>query len=233
VDWGVSIPVGWPDQAIAQIAARQRALITRAQLRALGLRPSAIEHAVARGRVHRIHQGIYSLVPVPVLPPLAGELAAVLACGGRALLSHHSAAAVWGIRPFLDGDVDVTLVGTDRGRTRAGIHVHRTQTLRLRDALRHQQIPIISPARALLDIAPHISGRSLEWALDQALVKRLTSHAAVRAVLAAYPHAAGLANLRALTDPDRPTTLTRSHPEERLLTTSATPGCPPPTSTPK
>src|SRR5262249_22706224 len=150
------------------------------------------------------------------LPPLAAELAAVLACGDRALLSHHSAAAVWGIRPFLDGDVDVTVVGHDPG-TRPGIHAHRIKALQRRDAVRYQRIPITSPSRTLLDIAPQISGRSLEWAIDQALIKRLTTNTAIRAVLAAYPHRPGAFNLRALLDPDCFTTVTRSGGEETIL----------------
>ena len=58
-EWDVSGPVGWPDRAIARIAAGQRALITRAQLVELGAGLSAIEHALKRGRLHRVHQGIY------------------------------------------------------------------------------------------------------------------------------------------------------------------------------
>jgi len=176
-----------------------------------------IDRALARGRLHRRHQGVYSMVPFSVLPPLAAEHAAILACGERALLSHHSAAAVWGIRPFLDGDIDITVIGGERGRKRPGIRVHRTAHLDPRDARRHQQIPITSPARALLDIAPDVSGRSLEWAIDQALVKRLTSRTQIKAVLAAYPHRPGTLKLTTLLDPDRPTTVTRSPPEEDLL----------------
>jgi very-short-patch-repair endonuclease len=165
-----------------------------------------------------MHRGVYALVPTPALPPLAKELAAVLACGDGALLSHHSAAAVWGIRPFLNGDVDVTVVGRDPGTCRAGISVHRIKAMDPRNARRYQQIPITSPARALLDIAPEVSGRSLEWAVDQALVKRLTTRAEIKAVLAVYPRRPGTPRLTALLDPDRPTSLTSSSPEERLLT---------------
>lgn len=208
---------GQADEAISRIAARQRALITRAQLLELGIGRRAIDYAIARGRFHRIHRGIYSLVPFPALPPFAAELAAILACGAAALLSHHSAAGVWGIRPVLDGDVQVTVIGKETGRRRPGIRVHRTEALDPSDIRRHQQIPITSPARTLLDIAPEISGRSLEWALDQALVKRMVSHAAVRAVLAAYPRRPGAPVLAAFLDPDRPTTLTRSHAEEHVL----------------
>jgi very-short-patch-repair endonuclease len=157
------------------------------------------------------------MVPFSVLPPLASEHAAILACGNSALLSHHSAAAVWGFRPFLDGDVDITVIGGERGRKRNGIRLHRTGQLDPRDARRHQQLPIVSPARALLDIAPEISPRSLEWALDQALVKRLTNKTHIKAVLNTYPHRPGTPELNALLDPDRPTTITRSPPEEQLL----------------
>jgi predicted transcriptional regulator of viral defense system len=83
--------------------------------------PSAIEHALARGRLDRVHQGIYSMVPFAVLPPLAIELAAVLACGDAALLSHHSAAAVWGLRPAFSGDVHVTVIAKETGRRRPRI----------------------------------------------------------------------------------------------------------------
>jgi very-short-patch-repair endonuclease len=216
-DWVLFDGAGWPDREIARLAAEQRAVVTRRQLLALGVEPGMIDRALARGRLHRLHQGVYSMVPFSVLPPLAAEHAAILACGERALLSHHSAAAVWGIRPFLRGDIDVTLIGGERGRKRKGIRVHRTAHLDPRDARRYQQLPITSPARALLDIAPEISGRSLEWALDQALVKRLTTRGQIKAVLAAYPHRPGTPKLQALLDPDRPTTITRSHPEEQLL----------------
>ncbi|HEV7177423.1 MAG TPA: type IV toxin-antitoxin system AbiEi family antitoxin domain-containing protein [Solirubrobacteraceae bacterium] len=217
-DWVFFEGAGWPDREIARLAAEQRAVVTRRQLLALGVEPGMIDRALARGRLHRVHQGVYSLVPFSVLPPLAAEHAAILACGESALLSHHSAAAVWGIRPFLAGDIDVTLIAGERGRKRPGIRVHRTAHLDRRDAHRHQQIPIVSPARALLDIAPKISGRALEWALDQALVKRLTNRSQIKAVIAAYPHRPGTPNLQALLDdPDRPTAITRSHPEEQLF----------------
>lgn len=218
VGWDVSVPVGWPDRAIAQIGAAQRALITRGQLKELDLGPSAIEHALARGRLHRVHQGVYSLVPFPALPPLAREHAAVLACGDRALLGSHSAAGVWGIRPLLDGAVDVVVVGKETGRRRPGIRVHRTATLRRTDARVRDRIAVTSPARTLLDIAPELSDRSLERAFDEALIQKLVTHATVNAVLAAYPHSPAVGRVRRLADPGRPTTATRSGGEEAFLT---------------
>jgi len=184
---------------------------------ALGVGRDVIDRAVARGRLHSRHRSIYSIVPFPVLPPLAIELAAVLACGDAALLSHHSAAATWGIRPSLNGDVHVTVVGGDCGRTRDRIRVHRVSQLDARDVRRYQSIPITSPARALLEIAPDLTDRQLERALDEALVRRLVSHAAIAAVTNAYPNRRGVARLSAAADPGRPTTETRSDGEEALL----------------
>ncbi|MGZ4181693.1 MAG: DUF559 domain-containing protein [Solirubrobacteraceae bacterium] len=156
-------------------------------------------------------------MPFPARPPLAAELVAVLACGDSALVSHHSAAAAWGMRPSFNGDVHVTVIGKETGRRRQGIRVHRTEALDPRDVRRCQGIPITSPARALLDIAPDLPDRSLERALDEALIHRLVSHAAITAVLAAYPNRRGIGRLRALADPGRPTTETRSGGEEALL----------------
>jgi very-short-patch-repair endonuclease len=208
---------GWPEREIGQIAARQRALVTRAQLSELGLGRNAIEYALARGRLHRRHHAVYSLVPFPALPPLAVELSAVLACGETALLSHHSAAATWGFRPSFNGLIDITAIGSDAGRDRPGIRAHRVTHLDPRDIRRYQNIPITSPARALLEIAPDLSDRELERALDEALIKRLITHAAINAVANAYPNRRGVARLRALADPGRPTTETRSGGEEALL----------------
>jgi very-short-patch-repair endonuclease len=196
---------------------RQRALVTRRQLLALEIESSMITRALRRGRLHRVHQGIYSLVPFPALPDLARELSAVLACGDAALLSHHSAAATWGIRPSFNGDVDVTVIGKETGRRRPGIRAHRVSELDPRDIRRYQGIPISSPARALLDITPDVTDRQLERALDESLIQRLTTHAAIAAVVNAYPHRRGVARLRAAADPGRPTTETRSDGEEALL----------------
>jgi very-short-patch-repair endonuclease len=208
---------GWPERAIGHVAGRQRGLITRAQLTDLGLGRNAIEYAIARGRLHRLHQGVYSLVPAPALAPLAVELAAILACGEGALLSHHSAAAVWRIRPPFNGDVHITAIGCDAGRERPGIRAHRVTRLESMDIRRCEGLPITSAARALLDIAPDLPDRALERALDEALVRKLVSHRAIAAVLNAYPRRRGVARLRALADPGRLTTATRSEGEEVLL----------------
>jgi very-short-patch-repair endonuclease len=124
---------------------------------------------------------------------------------------------VWGFRPSFNGDVHVTAIGSDAGRDRPGIRAHRVSELDPRDVRRYQNVPITSPARAILEIAPDLTDRQLEKALDEALIRRLVSHAAINAVVNAYPRYRGVARLRALADPGRPTTETRSDGEEALL----------------
>jgi very-short-patch-repair endonuclease len=223
----VHVP-GWPDREIAVIAERQQTLISRAQLFELGIGRGAIHHAIARGRLHPRHRGVYALVAPRAFPPLAAERAAVLACGAGTLVSHHSAAAMWRIAPAIGGNVDVTVVGRDGGRRRPGICVHRVSAIDPLDVRERGGIPITSAARALLDIAPRLSERSLERALDEALIRGLMSHQAVDAVLARYPQRPGAARLRALARPDRKTTATRSEAEERFLAMVRNAGLPEP-----
>jgi very-short-patch-repair endonuclease len=200
-------------------AARQQTLITHQQLLALGVTKRAIHRAVRRKRLYPRHRGIYSIVPPLAMPPLAREQGAVLACGANAYLSHHSAAAVWGIRPpeRPGTDVTVTIIARDAGRRRPGIQARRTGTLHRKDRRMHEGIPIVSPARALLDIAPDLPERDVERAFDEALIKDLITLRAVNAMLDRYPLRPGSRILRELAEPGRDTTATGSEPEERML----------------
>jgi very-short-patch-repair endonuclease len=113
--------------------------------------------------------------------------------------------------------VTLTLIGTEKGRSRPGIVVYRARTIDPHDARRRSSLPVTSPARTLLDRAPELELRALERELDEALVRRLTSRTAIRATLARSPGRAGCARLRALIDPARDTTFTRAESEERML----------------
>jgi hypothetical protein len=93
-------------------------------------------------------------------------------------LSHHSAAAAWDLRLNRAKPVDVT-VRTTAGRHRSDIAVHRSRGLRAADVTTHRRIPITTPARTLLDIAPDLSDRELERALDEAERLRLLDQASL------------------------------------------------------
>ncbi len=176
-----------------------------------------IDHALARGRLVTVHRAVYA-VGHTALPPLARELGAVFACGEGALLSHASAAAVWGLRPAREQDhVDVTVVGVDRARRRPEIRVHRVADLDRLDRRRFEGMPITSPARTLLDLAAALEKGELERAVDEAIVRQLVSRRALRAVLSRYPRRRGASALAPFALPSRTTALTRSEGEERFL----------------
>jgi predicted transcriptional regulator of viral defense system len=142
---------------IAEIAASQHGVISLTQLRELGLSARAVQNRVAIGKLHRIHRGVYA-VGHPVLSKEGRWMAAVLACGPDALLSHRSAAALWGIRPTARSRIDVTL-GRPTGRAVPGIDIHRTRTLRAQDATKVTNIPCTTVARTLLDLADVVDRR--------------------------------------------------------------------------
>jgi very-short-patch-repair endonuclease/predicted transcriptional regulator of viral defense system len=205
------------DRAVAEVAAAQYGVITRAQLAALGLGFGAIDHRVATGRLHRLHRGVYA-VGHTALVPLARELAAVLACGPDAVLSHHSAAALWGLRPDPGADIDVTVGRSGASHSRPGLRVHRTRSLDARDIRLRRGIPTTSPARTLVDLAATATQRELERAVDEAQVRGLARRGELlNAVQHAAPGRRGSTLLTQVLRGEGAPTLTRSEAEDRLL----------------
>lgn len=206
---------GWPDAAVARVAARQATMISRAQLRALGISASAIERAVRRGRLYRVHQGVYSVVPAAARPPLAAEHAAILACGPHALLSHRSAATLHGLEldPRSVSDTHVTLL-EGRRHSRPGLVVHRPVALHRDDHHRLHGLPVTSAARTVVDLAPELSDAQLAALIDRAL--RRTSRTKLRAAAARRAGRPGAARVLALIDPTRPSADVWSRAEQRL-----------------
>jgi len=202
------------DEAIAAIAATQHGIVTREQLLIAGVGRGATDHRVACGRLHPVHRGIY-LVGHAVAPPLAPEVAAVYACGTGAVLSHRSAAWLWGLAPRPRGPVEVTVPGRD-GR-RPGVRVHRARRLEPADRTTRESIPVTAPARTLLDLAEVASARELERAMDGAESRRLVRRRALEELMARTPGRRGARALAALLAREGGPTLTRSEAEERML----------------
>ena len=151
------------DALIARLAGRQHGNVTQRQLRDLGVTRNGIAHRVKLGRLHRVHRGVYAVGRSP-RTALERASAAVLACGPGAVLSHHSALALWGLTPRWPATSDVIVQG-DRRPT--DISVHRAR-LAPADARSHQGIPVTSPARTLLDCAPKLTDRALMRAFNDA-----------------------------------------------------------------
>ncbi len=189
------------DSEVTRIARRQHGVLTSAQLQASGLSRDAIRHRVKQGRLTQLHRGVYLAGSLPA--QFTPEMAAVLACGAHAALSHHAAAALWGFRARRDGPIDVT-VSRGRARPRAGVEVHRSLNL---PVTRHFGIAITTPARTLLDLAPLLPQHELDRAVEEAQVRGLVKPEA----LAAAPHRA---LQRAVRDD---VSLTRSEAEAQLL----------------
>jgi very-short-patch-repair endonuclease/predicted transcriptional regulator of viral defense system len=208
---------GWPDAAIADLAGRQQTMIASAQLRELGVSSSAIDRALRRGRLHRVHRGVYSLVAARGRPPLARERAAVLAAGPRAVVSHETAARLHGINMDTrnaDGAIHVTVVATHR-HPRCGLIVHRTRDLDPAEHHRRNGLPVTSVARTVLDVAPTLGEAALAATIDRSLTR--TSATKLREAIARHPGRPGTSRVAALLDPTRPSADTWSAAERRLL----------------
>lgn len=157
------------DVLVARLATRQAGVVGAAQLLALGLRPGAIKRRAQRGRLHRVHRGVYS-VGHEALSDRGGMIAALLAAGPGAALSHRTAAHLWGLLPSMPPFVDVTL--TDRTpRQRPGLCIHRAAALDtgMRDGMR-----VTTPLQTIAQL----SGRDADRARSEALVRRLVPRAA-------------------------------------------------------
>jgi predicted transcriptional regulator of viral defense system len=203
------------DALIAELAERQHGLVTLLQLQFLGLGRSGVSRRVRSGRLHRIHRGVYA-VGRPHLTQHGHWLAAVLACGPRAVLSHRSAAALHGIRRDSRAKTDVTLASPS-ARSRPTIDVHRSSTLEAADITTVDDIPCTTVARTLVDIGDVVSRRAVERAVDRAEVLRAFDGKAVHEALERAGRRRGAATLRAVLESYEEPTLTERQLEERFL----------------
>jgi Protein of unknown function (DUF559)/Transcriptional regulator, AbiEi antitoxin len=151
------------------VSAGQHGVISIGQLRQAGLTDDAVLGRVRSGRLHRIHRGIYA-VGHPALSLEGRWMAAVLACGEGALLSHRSAAALWKLLDPTAGPIEVS-VPTTSGRTRkAGIRLHRGISLASRSGTRRFGIPVTTPAQTIADLEGTVPAPQLRRAIRQAEV---------------------------------------------------------------
>ena len=164
------------DAAIAQLAAQQHGVVSVRQLRRLGLPDSTIGERVRGGRLHRVHRGVFAVGHVR-LSDEGRWMAAVLAGGASAVLSHRSAAELWRMlrrSPQRNSAVHVTVEG--EGRHRRGIRVHRSSTLVDADRTRHYGIPVTAPARTLVDLRRTLPSPIFARALREAEFLKLPIH---------------------------------------------------------
>jgi len=206
---------GRGDREIARLAAAQKGLVVREQLLAAGLARGSIAHRLAERRLHSVHPGVY-LVGHERPSPLARELAAVLYLRGHGLLSHRTAAVVWGLADAEQDRITLTIVARDV-RSGRGLRIFRAVQLDRRDVRVCAGLPLTSPARTLLDFAGQASPFELEQAVAEARVQGLAGAADLRAAIERAPRRKGVAALVRLLGREAEPALTRSEAERRLL----------------
>ncbi|MGN6867551.1 MAG: DUF559 domain-containing protein [Solirubrobacteraceae bacterium] len=211
--WGV---LGWQvmhevERAIAGIGGRQDNVISREQLLAAGLGRGAIAHRVAIGAWQRLHSNVYLLGPAP--PSLmARARAAVLSCGAGAVVSHRSAAEMFGLLPGIGGEVHVTVAGRNVA-PREGVCRHRIAAFGPGEVTNMRGIPVTSVARTIADLTAVEPANEVEHAYQEALYRRIVTERQMAGILRREPRRKGAPVIRALLDNPG---MTRSERERAL-----------------
>jgi len=161
-----------PDEECARIAARQHGVIAYDQLLKAGLTQPAIQRRLRAGRLHRVYRGVYA-VGHPGLSNEGRWMAAVLACGEGAVLSHRSAAEHWKLLEGFSSPIHVT-VQAGGGRTkRKGLVIHRSSSLASSALTVRDRIAVTTPARTIADLRRATDPLVVRRAIRQANFKRL------------------------------------------------------------
>jgi putative AbiEi antitoxin of type IV toxin-antitoxin system/transcriptional regulator with AbiEi antitoxin domain of type IV toxin-antitoxin system/uncharacterized protein DUF559 len=201
------------DAEIATAAACQHGVVSRAQLYEIGLSRDAITRRIAAGRLHSMHRGVYA-VGHPRVSREGCWMAAVLACGPGAALSHRSAAALWGIRPY-SGRIELTVPAA---RRKSHLFIARRSSLEPDERTAERGIPATTPARTLLDLAAVLEhDHQLDKAIRQAEYLRIFDAKELERLLQRHPRRPGIQRLRkSIATASAGMTITRSELEDRF-----------------
>lgn len=222
---------------VVELAMRQHGVVTRAQLLAAGMPSKAVERRARTGELRRVHPGVYLLGTLrgPLEPARARQMAAVLACGRDAALSHRSAGRLWGLlrtpgrRNAKNGEplIDIVIPHDVRRRHR-GIQVHRPTDLVADDVTRLDRIPITTVCRTLRDLSSILTARDLNRVAARGEKEGLVDAASFPDLVARHHGRPGAAVLRVALLGDGGPVITESEAEERFLDLVAEAGLPRP-----
>jgi very-short-patch-repair endonuclease len=218
------------DAAIARLADRQYGVVARRQLVAMGVGNRAVGDRLRRRSLIRLHRGVYA-VGHRRLTIEGRWLAAVLAVGSGAVLSHRDAAALHGMRATPESR-KVSVTTTRAAREIPGVWLYRRRVLPPDEVEVARGVPVTSPARTLVDLAPMLTAAQLAGTLGEADRRDLLDLDAVEEALkrARTRHGQGHRRLKAALDAHRRTgaVLLRSALEERFLDLVLNAGLPQP-----
>lgn len=203
------------DRGLAEVAAAQAGVVHREQLYGLGIGRGAVAHRVSTGSLHAVLPSVFA-VGHPAVSDRGRLMAALLYAGDNTVLSHQSAAWVWGLTRAPGSRPEVTVIGR-HVRNVPGVRVHRVEGLdrsevRLRDGL-----PVTAPALTLIDQAGQLDDGETEAELAQARVLRLVTDRDLEAALDLHPLRAGVARLRRVLAAPGGSQVTRSKAERLML----------------
>jgi very-short-patch-repair endonuclease len=180
-----------------ELAQAQHGVVARAQLMERGLTAKAIAHRIRTGRLPRLGRGVYA-VGRPDVDQYGRWMAAVLSCGSEALLSHRSAAALWGIAKHSpEIEIEVVVPGERRLRP-SGIHVRRRVDLSAAHRREVRGIPVTDPLSTLVDLASCVAEWQVEKAINDADRLGLVDPVALRAEVEDLLPRPGMACIRRL-----------------------------------
>lgn len=211
------------DATIAALAEAQHGVVSRRQLLALGLGRRAIGHRVETGRLRPLYRGVYAVGHRAVSQD-GRWMAALLASGPDAVLSHRSAAAMWGIS-VAAARIEVTVPGRRDARADTRLHTARlapdeVQTVR--------RLDVTTPARTLIDLAAVVRADTLARAVREAEVRRLADATSLAELIERHRGRRGLAAVRRIVAAERLDVIARSELEERFLAFAEEVGLPAP-----
>jgi len=153
---------------------------------------SAIDRRLRMGRLHRLHPGVYA-VGHRIISREGRWMAAILASGPSAVLSHRSAAALWGIRSVGSGAIEVT--ARSKSRSRANLQRH-SAVLPADEVTVTRRIPVTTVPRTLLDLAALMPVGAVERAMRESEVQRLYDRLSLADLLVRYPRRRGARAIR-------------------------------------
>jgi very-short-patch-repair endonuclease len=199
---------------VGGVAGRQHGVVSAGQMEALGWNRSKIAREVAMGRLHQLHRGAYAVGHLAVSDH-GRAMAAVLSAGSDALLSHQSAAWLWGISAWPPPVPEVVVTSTVR-HTRTDIRIHSSRTIQVEDRAVAEETPSTAVPRTLLDLAGAAHG-NVRWALPRAKRLGLLDLIEIDRMLKRSRGLRGVARLRLALDRYRTRVFTRSDLERDFL----------------
>jgi very-short-patch-repair endonuclease len=159
-----------PLESVYELAKKQHGAVARRQALEVGMSPSAITRRVKAGVLRQIMSGVY-VVAGHEITWKTRLMAAVLWGGEGTVASHRAAAAVWGLPGSSSSTVEIT---TPSKKAMRGVVVHR-RSITKRHTKCMADIPVTSIHRTLIDLGDVVSRDRVEDALDNALLRGLTS----------------------------------------------------------